>query len=151
MYVTSKTLTLETLTASALDVAAQTYGGNLVIDAEQVGPTRYRVKLNARDSRDEGARRSWSGRRGPWTCWHVFRDVFAVWMAWDPDAVIRTGVETYRGKDGFLELFPATAERNIGSQVRPLCLADACDCELDGGRDDLDREEFDYVAHLESI
>jgi len=150
-------------------VAIKTYGGNIAAEVEHVGTRSrgaragqhvYRVKLTARDSKGEGARRSWSGRRGPWTCWHAFRDVMAAWLLADPTAHIRTGVAVYDGARGFLSEFPATGDRNIGSMVQPVCMVDACDCEREAGdrtvspdRDDDGRDirdgERDYVAELE--
>lgn len=132
MYVTTK-LSRDILDGIAHTVARQTYAGNLRTEVEYVrasrgGRSTYRVKLNAPFSRAAGARRSWSGRRGPWSCWHVFRDVFAAWLAVDPDAVIRTGMATYRGAADFLDLFPETAWRNIGSLAAPMASAEACDC-----------------------
>lgn len=140
MRVTSHVLTGETLGRIARQVAAQHYGGNLTVETEHVstGPrkgTETRVKLGAANSRMSGARESWTGRKGPWSCWHVFRDVFAAWLIADPSAVIRTGVEVYRGAAGFLEAFPATAYRNVGSMVQPAYMTELCSCSGpdDGG------------------
>lgn len=137
-------------------VGDDAYAGNLAVTGDGIRTTvrrdgRYdhRMALTTRDSSQPGARRSWSGRRSRATCWHAFRDMFAVIMTRDPAAVIRTGMATYRGADSFLELFPATADANVGSMVQPAILADLCDCEADGGRDDISSELPDYVAQLE--
>lgn len=162
-------LSLSDVLATVHAVSVDTYGGNIAPEISHIGTRSrgrhagrhvYRVKLTAKDSRGEGARRSWSGRRGPWTCWHAFRDVMAAWLIADPAAHIRTGVAVYDGADGFLSLFPATADRNIGSMVEPLAMGDACDCESDAGDRqvnpdrtddgrDLRDEMRDYVAELE--
>jgi hypothetical protein len=39
-----------------------------------------------------------------------------------PDAVARTQLATYRGLAGFLEKYPGTADRNIGSQRDPVTM-----------------------------
>ena len=135
-------------------VSDDAYAGNLAItddgirtDTRRDGRYSHRVALTTRDSSQPGARRSWSGRRSRATCWHAFRDVFAVVMMRDPAAVIRTGLATYSGAAGFLELFPATGEANIGSMAQPAILADLCGCEADDGRD-FPGNGPDYVAQL---
>lgn len=148
MYVTSKRLDAGALARIAESVADETYNGNIVAESSQVGVTRSRVRLNAADSRKIGARRSFSGRHGRWSCWHAFRDVFAAWLMVDPNATIRTGVATYRGRDDFLAKFPETGNRNIGSLIEPLLITDACDCEADDDGRDVRDDARDYVSEL---
>lgn len=107
------------------------YGGNLKIeitDLNGVRATRLRVKIGATSGKP-GSRRSWSGRRGPWACWHAFRDVILAWLTFDPEATVWTGVATYRGLQGFLDTYESTGDRNVGSLVAPVCFADLCECE----------------------
>lgn len=124
------------VTALALDVYADADAITVELDhvatitrGANAGRHRYRVKLGALDSHSPAARRSWSGRRGPWLCWHGFRDAFAAWLLADPRAIISTGLETYRGARGFLDLFPATGAQNVGSVMQPATLTELCDCE----------------------
>ena len=155
MLITTK-LSSDDIRAIVDTVSDGAYAGNLDITRDGIrtetrrdGRYSHRVALTTRDSSQPGARHSWSGRRSRATCWHAFRDVFAVVMSQDPAAVIRTGMATYNGAAGFLETFPATGEANVGSRIQPAILADLCECEADGGRDDISRELPDYVARLE--
>ena len=150
------TLTADDIRAIVDTVGADAYAGNLAVTGDGIrtetrrdGRHSHRVALTTRDSSQPGARRSWSGRRSRATCWHAFRDVFAVIMTRDPAAVVRTGMATYNGAAGFLELFPATGEANISSVAQPAILADLCTCEADGGRD-IPGNGPDYVAQLEA-
>lgn len=75
-----------------------------------------------------GARRSWSGRRGPWACWHAYRDVLEQ-LFWEyPDAKVRTSMAKYIGREGFKDNYPQTAWQNIGSVFAPAYMPDMCDC-----------------------
>lgn len=117
------------LIAIAADVA-RTYGGNVSMGLELKGTRKrdgrhvYRLKLSAPDGLAMGARRSWAGRRGPWACWHVHRDVLAAILAADHAAEVRTGVATYAGAEHFLSTFATVSQ--LG----------ACDCAGpdDGGK-----------------
>ncbi len=123
-----------TLDESTLrNCAAGLYGGNLTVEAEtkstnRKGVSTYRVKIGVQDSRGPGSRTSWSGRHGPWACWHAFRDYFREVFSRDPDAVVITALARYNGSEGFEREYPRTAYRNIGSEVRPAYMPDMCDC-----------------------
>ena len=138
MYVTSKILTPADLDCIVRFTGAQ-YADNLACEAEWAGGARMRFKVRATsgvpcpDSGNAvpGSRRSSSGRRGPWACWHAFRDVLAAVLLQDPDAVIRTGVTTYRGAVDFLDNYEETGWRNAGGMFASRDLREACDC-IDG-------------------
>jgi hypothetical protein len=106
------------------------YGGNVKIDpnARELSGNRFRARLAARDSRGQGARRSWSGRRGPWACWHVYRDVMIEVFDLNEDARITTGLEVYRGRDDFENKFEATYWKNAGSMMEPVAFGQLCEC-----------------------
>ena len=127
MQVLSKVHTVDTLNA-AIERASALYGGNLTAEVEHKAGNRYRVKIGARDSRGDGARRSASGRRGPWACWHAFRDVVRAIMAVDKDTRVTTSLARYVGSDGFEDTYPATAYTNVGSMIYPATMPDLCDC-----------------------
>lgn len=61
-------------------------------------------------------------------CWHGHRAFMAALFALAPDATLRSAFATYRGAAGFRSAHGATADRNVGSQVRPVSYADACTC-----------------------
>ena len=69
--------------------------------------------------------------RMPFVCWHGVRDLFRAVFAKYPLATIRTGKAVYRGRDHFEATFEQT-DCNIGSQMSPLYLSQACDCKENG-------------------
>jgi hypothetical protein len=75
-----------------------------------------------------------SERRVAAVCWHGHYAFMRYLLALRPDARIKTSVGDYRGLDGFLRDAPETAWRNIGSQMYPLTMAEACFCH-DYGND----------------
>lgn len=138
-------------------VSVEAYGGNIVGTVDDVRRARdgrnvLRVKIAARDSRGIGARRSGSGRRGPWACWHVFRDVLATLYIVDASATALTALTRYDGAHDFSDRFESTAAHNIGSMVAWRCLADACECESGeiNGRDHA-LQELDYAHALDRV
>lgn len=122
-----RNVTIADFEASVQRVNAS-YGGNLAVhpDAHPKGKgTVGRLWVN--DSRGEGARTSWSGRRTKAACWHAFRDVIRDILAHHPDAVIITALARYTA-DNFEDTYPATGEVNIGSMYRPAYMPELCDC-----------------------
>lgn len=122
----------ETLDA-AVARANETYGGNVKVHGDthtHNGPrsTTTVGRLSVSDSRGPGARRTWSGRRGPYVCWHAYRDVLRAIFALEPSAVIVTTMARYEGSEGFERTYPATADKNIGSMVRPAYMVEMCEC-----------------------
>lgn len=109
-------------------VSWQCYDGNVsTVDLHMVGHRSCRGRVNVKSSSGLGARRSWSGRRGPWACWHVFRDVIAETFEQYPDARVTTGLARYT-RANWASTYPATGERNIGSMVNPVTMPELCDC-----------------------
>ena len=105
------------------------YAGNVTAEIRPLTRTTSNVKVRTRSSREIGSRRSWTGRRGPWACWHVFRDVIGGIMEVDETATVSTSLVTYRGREDFLTKFPETAWQNVGSMVHPVYMVELCDCE----------------------
>ncbi len=89
--------------------------------------TRFRQRVIAISSRGAGARRSWSGRRMPCACWHVFRDVVRATLAAHPEVTFRTRMAYYTS-DNFESTYPATGYVNVGSPAQPAYLPRLCDC-----------------------
>jgi len=104
------------------------YDGILVNDYRILSPNRFRVSLRARSSYEPRARRSWSGRRGSYVCWHTYRDIFSDVYRLNANARIATGLAVYRSEKNFLDTYPATADKNIGSAFQPAYMPDLCDC-----------------------
>lgn len=109
------------------DVSQSLYHGNITVErnAHTVGGVRrpiIQARLVARDSRAYGARTSWTGRHTPSASWEAYRDVLAELFDRHPDALVRTGVAVYRGKEGFQREYPGTAYRNVGSMMMPVTM-----------------------------
>lgn len=62
-------------------------------------------------------------------CWHGHRAFLRALFALAPAATVRTVAAHYKGQAHFEASHGATGYRNIGSQVRPVSMADACVCE----------------------
>lgn len=122
---------------SCLAVVNMNYSGNLIgewqarVNAQPTmlndAGTRWRSRIIVADSRGPGARRSASGRRGPYACWHAFRDVFAEVFHVYPDAKISTSMATYTAGN-WEDTYPATGTRNVGSMMEPRTMPQLCDC-----------------------
>lgn len=95
---------------------------NIIVhtDAKPLGVNGYgfRGRIVGQSSRGNGVKRSWSGRRGPWACWHSYRDAMRAVLTEYPHATIKTGLATYKGLDGFEQTYPGTAAY----------MPDLCDC-----------------------
>lgn len=113
------------------EVSQHAYGGNITLDGNQraLSRTRCQLRLRAEDSRGTGARRAGSGRRGPYACWHAYRDVMSAAFAVNPNARIYTGMARYIGVDGFAANYPDTAYVNVGSLFAPAFMPSLCDCD----------------------
>lgn len=114
-------------------ISNEIYGGNVIV-AEDAGDTsnsagaRCQARLKVKLSDGTGSRRSASGRRGPYACWHAYRDVLHELFLRYPEARVHTGMESYEGMAGFLAEYPATAAQNVGSQLRPAYMPSLCEC-----------------------
>lgn len=108
------------------------YSGNVIVHPDAYdyrGNGRsFRGRILVTDSRGPGSRTSWTGRHGPYACWHAYRDVIGGILALAPDATVRTGIAVYKGEAGFLATYPETAHRNIGSVFEPAYMPDLCQC-----------------------
>lgn len=127
MYV-STSLTRDEMT-DVLETVSADYLNSLTWELEDLGGVRrnrYRLKVGA-ISGGYAARTSASGRRGPYACWHAFRDVLSLLMIRDPRALVRTSLARYDGAAGFIRDYPGTADKNIGSMIYPAYMPELCD------------------------
>lgn len=122
-------ITFDQMTVIVARVSAD-YDGNLTLhhDAKPLTSRSFRGRIVGVKSDGPGTRRSWSGRRGPWACWHAYRDVMLAVFAENQNARIRTSLADYKGEADFLEKYPATAYKNIGSMMAPAYMPELCDC-----------------------
>lgn len=157
MYVRGKGVRFEAVEACITLVSKQQYAGNIIVH-QDAGPIRqesselrpvlmpwgttitkevnrtgygYRGRIIGEASSLPGTRRSWSGRRGPWACWHAYRDVMRAILTQYPDAVITSAHARYEGLAGFEITYPHTANVNIGSAYSPAYMPELCDCDDD--------------------
>lgn len=128
-------LTLEQFTRCVSTVSRERYGGNVFVqrDAHDSydGKLGCVARLTVRHSPGPGSRTSASGRHGPYACWHAYRDVLAEVFTQFPRAVVTAGRSwrvTYRGAEGFLHDYPATASVNMGSAYTPVTMPELCNC-----------------------
>lgn len=120
----------------AVSIAGRDYGNNLEAQITSVqSPTRFRARVvpiassSAPKTPAKGARKSWSGRCCKAACWHAYRDAMYQVFAINPKARVATSMAVYKGLDGFEDIYPATADQNIGSCFSPAYMPDLCDCE----------------------
>lgn len=122
-------------------LSAATYGDNLRVEVGRVySGNRFAARVIPRDSGARmfgqkiktsapGARKSWSGRRINAACWHAYRDAILAVFDINPDARVYTTMAKYVGRDGFMDNYPRTADKNIGSLAQPAYMPELCDCE----------------------
>jgi hypothetical protein len=111
----------------AVATANSTYGGNLSVqdDSHSISSNSCVARVVAK-SRENGARTSWTGRNGPYACWHAYRDVLRACFDINPDAKIYTTLARYKGSQGFEETYPSTAYNNVGSMINPTYMTELC-------------------------
>ena len=133
-------ITPEQFTQAVARVGAKSYEHNLSPEISSVqSPKRFRARVICYESgaripslkgqSAKGARKSWNGRRLNATCWHAYRDVMFAIFEINPKARIATSMAIYKGIEGFNELYPSTADQNIGSMAAPAYMPDLCTCE----------------------
>jgi hypothetical protein len=62
-------------------------------------------------------------------CWHGHRDFFRAAYRFCDDIIFSSALATYGCSDDFERAYPATGYKNIGSQMEPCQISDACYCE----------------------
>lgn len=129
MYITEKSIParelVEELEVIIQEVSKESYGGNVILkDWSIISAHKVRFTLRTKNSRAFGSRTSWNGKHTPAASWEAFRDVLALIFARFPNARIQTSLAIYKGKEGFLEEYPKTAHKNIGSQMAPCTMPD---------------------------
>lgn len=102
-------------------VSGNEYSGNVIVDdsAHVITDNRFRARLRVKDSREHGARLSWTGRHIPAASWEAYRDVLSAVFEQFPNARVQTSMATYRGREDFESKYPETAYVNVGSIMQP--------------------------------
>lgn len=111
------------------DVSRRLYSDNITCSTRYDGQRRdgrYKVRftLATHDSFAHGSRTASNGRHMPKASWQAHRDVMCALYRRDPNAVLVTGLATYRSSQDFYDTFEATGERNCGSRMEPMALRD---------------------------
>lgn len=134
MDIRDRNLTFDSIVAIVNKVSNEKYNGNVRVhdDAHQLNKSSgFRGRIDVHNSRGEGARVSWSGRHGKWACWHAYRDVLRAILTEYPNAIVKTSMARYDGLEGFEDVYPGTAFKNIGSMMQPAYMSELCECEDD--------------------
>lgn len=114
-------------------VSAEHYGSVIIphADARALNPGTgygYTGRIIGTRTGAYGTRTAASGRRGPWACWHAYRDTLAAIFAAYPHAVVTTAHARYVGAAGFDREYPRTARVNVGSEAVPARMPSLCAC-----------------------
>jgi len=108
-----------------LTVAAAAIGVDLQRLADRGAWTKFRLSPNG----DRYRHISHTGRRVNAVCWHGHRDFMLKLFELCPDAILKTSLATYKGREDFLKQFESTGWNNCGSMAMPLTYRHACKCE----------------------
>ena len=112
-------------------VSAKLYKKNIIFKngPEMVNSKKLTFALTVKRSDQPGGRRTATGRKVAAACWHAHRDVMQELFNQFPKARIKSSMADHCGKEEFENNFPETAWINIGSEIQPCYLNDACECE----------------------
>lgn len=125
------------ITADQLRTAATEIGVTVEIRTLNQKGDRHQVKVNPLGKLGErNYQRTSAGMddtRRVWAvCWHGFRDFFRACYAQAPDAVFRTGLDTWKGSDDFEARFRQSGHTNVGSPMCPRSACEVCECPDSG-------------------
>lgn len=108
-------------------VSNSSYNGNVRFrdwsyQGQQQRSSRHvmRFTLRVNDSSGPGARRAASGRRTVNATWYVHYAFMSALLECDPNAVISTALETYKGVEQFLDKHADTYHAPAGSLMCPV-------------------------------
>jgi hypothetical protein len=94
-----------------------------VQDSKKAGHKLGRPRFDLRTGETKGKQ-----RRLVAACWHVHRDVMIEIFKLNPNANLKTAMAHYKNKESFYDLYPGTADINVGSQMYPITMLELCDC-----------------------
>ena len=115
----------------ALENTNKAFKGNLdflKLEAVNTKETRFSVRLRVKDSKGDGARRSFyknkDGARKKMisACWHSHGRFFDELLRLNPEAEIKTGDVIVSKNGGNWQ------DKNIGSIIKPFYFSEACEC-----------------------
>lgn len=120
----AKHVTIADLETAMADVNRQ-YNGNLEFDRLEANGKSVNFTLRVKSSSGPGHRLGFHGRKMAKACWHAHGDFFDALFAVKPDAIVIS-----RGGPGAVVTKASGnwQDCNIGSQVQPLLLSQACEC-----------------------
>lgn len=87
---------------------------------------RFKFRLTAKSYDKPGWRRSYSGRRMKFACWHVHGEFFDILLDMVPEAEIRSLDLKIHNLPMAMGRMNNWQDRNIGSQMQPMMFSEAC-------------------------
>ena len=133
-----KGLTIEELNECLNYINQTHYDGNIEYNNYPDWKGKFiNFTIKVKDSKGAGHRlghqktSSGNRRRLACACWHVHRDLMIEIFRRKPDAVLKSALATYNGKEDFESSFEGTYYRNIGSNFDPMYAGEACECEYE--------------------
>ncbi|MFA6201462.1 MAG: hypothetical protein WC679_13760 [Bacteroidales bacterium] len=108
----------------ALAVINKKYNNNIQFNRhpEYLSKNSIRFTLKVIDSKKDGARTGFTGRRLINACWHVHGNLFDALFEINPQAVVISRGKKITIDGGNWE------DGNIGSMIKPLYFSEACNC-----------------------
>ena len=124
-----------------MDVAEtvnQEYGDTIMLGSVSVA-SKYRINFRivsmwggGDDYRTDTFKRTgFNGQRIDAICYHGHLAFMVELFRNNPEAILKSALVNYNGVAEFVEKAPKVASRNIGSEIYPIQLEDACLCEYD--------------------
>jgi hypothetical protein len=129
------------ITRDQLQKAANDIGVKVDIESLNKKNDRFRVKVSPGDYKDDDGNRKYQrisaspfqkGRKVHAVCWHGFRDFFRACFEQEPNAVFKTMLDTWNGSQDFESRYRLSGRRNIGTQMKPVAMCQACACPDSG-------------------
>ena len=106
----------------ALAITSKKYNNNLIFNRLEAKGKNFIVTLKVRNSKKEGARRSWSGRRLISACWHAHGDFIDNLIKLSPEVhIVSLGKHINIDGGNWIDW-------NAGSMMNPVEMSELCDC-----------------------
>jgi len=111
----------------ALNKLNAKYDGNIAFyDGLQPVGRRLKFRLTAKSYDKAGWRKSFSGRKMKFACWHVHGDFFDILLDLFPNAVIRSQDKKIYKFCPDTEIVGNWQDWNVGSMIQPMMFSEAC-------------------------
>jgi len=105
----------------ALEITNKKFGNNILFNRLEQSGKWISFTLKVKDSKKEGSRIGFTGRRVAKACWHVHGELFDAMFELDSNTIIYSRGEKITKENNWTDV-------NIGSMFRPLYFSEACNC-----------------------